>query len=811
MPKPQRLSRFSLVYLASRHAGMVFFFLALGIGAGIAWRCLVEPTRYSARADIAFTVASESAAPDFNWDGKTAGWLAVPNNAYDRDLLGNNLRRAVKLAATEGLELDTEKLNAELAPFQTGRMFSPLLLPSGIAGYLGPRISLNLRDLAANLDFQTLAAVVADLDPARDVTDWDFSFFNSGGGGQIARPGPGDRHFRVFYHLHRLLHPSGPAPTPRIAWSTAVGEVADRLDREVQFAGGGGFGHTAKRELMREIAAIPALAANSLYRATSWPSGDELKAQTEVWAWRWSTLVDVAASRRNGRGVVSADMRLDLHPFAFPRDTVVTRVPPLAVATLLAYIAALEQPDAAPAPPPAPEAEPEPVREPDPAPAVVHAEPPSVAVSPTVRVDPGAEAKRQSRMRAVEAGLRQAKIDRAAALRALETARDREKTLAMEALAARERADRLSERLDLAIRETPPPDAPLSLEIARLNLSRDEVLERLARLLQTCTEEHPFVRQARRELAAIEARLAQLNPGLLAAREAEIRETRIRNLRMEWDAANANAANLEERRRRVAADVQNALNSLAALERRISDLDAELANLAGEPVATIVVPATAPLAPPPPMPEPPPPPAPIPQPIPAEPAPQPQPARQVGSAVQFSAVPETIPLVKTPPDWEAPFLGALLGLCLGLIWIILREVAARRFANAAEARRMVNLPLLAALPAYDAQSFRAAAKTMKGELFGNQPGSLVLIPASVETSEPKPVGRRGKIKPARPRRRWFGWVAGLVVIALAALVLHGAARLAQPRVGFAGDMALPGAEAFKAPGAEPAEDWGNMP
>ncbi len=813
MPHTTNQSRFSPAYLASKHAGTLFLCLALGLCAGVFWRTLVQPTRYRSEADVFYNLSHESTDTSFGWEQKIQAWNTLPFNQQDRDLLGSNLRFLVKLAATSHAEPDTDRFTDELASLAPRRLYSTAFLPNSIARF-GPSFTVTRSDFAANLDFQTLALVIADLDPPGDAQEWNFSFFHEDHAvtmedSLIVRPDHNDRYFRVFYYLYNITQPKRRMITPEEAWRVAVDEVADRLDREAQFPGGGGFGHAAKRELVREFAALPVLAANSLYHAFSWSHGDtDFRQQTELWAWRWQNAVAISATMRDAAsGSLAAGMTLDLHPIAFPRDTMMTRIPPLVVSSLLAYIEKQETPAVRPDPVPVPVPQPEPAAQPEeetPEVAIVDVQPvvPTRTLPENTVIDREAERLRAENILFSEAKLRQTRIEREAAIRLLDTLRERDKILAADLRSARDRAERLADRLETIRTFVPAPDHSVPVETARLQESRDAVRARLAELLLTCTEEHPFVRKARRDLAAIEQTLAELEPDQAAEQAAEDRETRIRAAHMEWETADIAAKNLEERRRRTSGEIQNAARAIEALEQTLIEMDRELVALQAAPAPTmpapepVVLPVTAP-----------PPPEPAKQPEPAAPAS----AESDYAVIQFAAVPQRISMFATTPSWEAPIIGALAGLALGLLYSLFRELTARRFSTFGEAQRMMPFRALAALPAFDAKTVRAAAAGMQGNLYGKKEGSLVFIPASVETTEPKPAARRGKIMPAKKHIPLSGWAFGLLFLGCAALVYMAGMPLLEPTFRLHSDINLPPAGAYDVLGAAATDAWGENP
>ncbi|MCD8138596.1 MAG: hypothetical protein LUE17_02250 [Planctomycetaceae bacterium] len=810
MAKKRTYSRLSPRYLGTRYAGVFFLLMAVGVLAGTAYRALVQPTRYSARAVAGVVVDPPEAAGEYNWNAALAKWRVGLRDRRDWGLLTVNLRHVLKLAVTRDMLIDTETFGPALAAFSPSTTFSSVLYSGRIAGWFGPIVEVSRGDLAANMDFQSLAVIASDLDPPHGVQDWDFTAFRSAGihaDGVIVNPGPEDRYFSVFYQLHRLLN-GFDAPTPMAAYATAVAEVAARLEREASFSGGGGFGHQAKRELLREIAAIPALAANSLYRTGGWPGGNG-DALPGLWGRIWADQTSLDIQPTGGAAAtVSAAMEQALNPLAFPRDTVSTRIAPVAVAMLLATLAAREEIDLPP--PAAAPAAPAPVARP-----VVPAAPAAVA-EPVVPekiyrdiIDDVANKQRLAHIAMVEEALRLCRVEREAALRRLHTARENENRLSYETVNARNRADRLRERYDDAVTvfedETAEPYVPE--ETAELFARRDALLRRLAELLEYCTEEHPFVREVRREMAALDILLGAHSPDAERNRQAEARATRLANLYLEWETSVEQAESLEERARRQADAVSCLLDEVTAIERTVTERETELikAKEVPVPILRFEVPGEPSAPPPAPVAEP------APQPSP-EPEPEPEPARPAARLV-FSAMPVHIPLERIAPSWLPVLAGLLGGFCLGLVWLALREIFGRRFRSVGEAHRLIKMPVLASLPAYDPKSLRAAAATMKGELLRTRAGKMQFMPAPVEMSEPPPLAKRGKVRPARKRLQWGRWLAGLVCLILAGLLYTTATGggFLQPQDIPGDELPLP-AEALSNWAEEgEAEEWGDLP
>ncbi len=778
MANNKRPPRFSLSYLAIRHAGMVFALAALGVLLGVGIRVLYLPTAYQAHAE--YNAARRPAGENlpFDWDGKAAAWRNLLRENDHQDLLTYNLRHAYKLALTQSEKLGTETLDSHLENLGRGLDVSVLLLPFPWLGSFTPHIQVTRRSLVENLDPQSLAAIAADLDPPTGSAGWDFSFYSHTPRQDpddilIVQPGPEDRHFRVFYHLYGLLNDGRPPASPSEAWHAATEVVAERLERESQQPGGGGFGHTAKRELIREIVATPALAANGLYRTSGWSGDNHLSAVVDnLWAGRWANLAELRFDpRQKDSALLRLGMGFDLKPILFPRDTSLTRIAPLAVSVLGSYLSAREKlisatqrpaepreaaptakiPPPSPPPPPAP-----PAAAPRPPPEPVYCE----------AIDDLANNSRLAHINMLENSIKMAVADRDASLRRYEANRETQNRLAYEALNARDRADRLAERYEEALKAADAVAAPqVPPEAAELFARRDGIFRHLMLLLETCTEEHPFVRDARRELATLEAVLKDLTPDEQANKKAEERATRLANLYLEWEAASAAADSLDERSQRQDNAVQCLLDETVNMERCLSQREIELdeARKVPVPMKRILV-------------------------APAPEKPAPAVAAAPAAPVLRVEAPVTVPVetpwldiaptgrsiaeVRIPPSWRPVWWGFLAGLALGLLAMIWREIFARRFRNANEARHMLRLPVLAALPAFDLKTQKKAAATMKGELVKDRLGCYHFTPAPIETDEPAPEARRGKISPAAARWRWGRWFLGGLFLLLAFLLWY---------------------------------------
>lgn len=842
MPLPTtRYRRFSLRYLASRYAGTVFMLLALGLLAGLAYRLLVQPTVHVAQAEVAVAVTPDSVADDFDWNGKLDGWRQILASRSDRGLLAVNLRHAVKLAVSDGRAFASRELTPALTEFNQGKRYSASLFTDWPLDRLGPELVVAKQDIARRMDFQSLAMVASDLQPPTGQTGqtgWDLASFRERlpetvGAGVIARPGPDDRFFRIFYRLHEIVL-GRPASSPHAAWSAAVDEINARIERESLYSEGGGFGPVAKRELLRELDAIPFLAANNLYHANNWFSGeDEFHDFVELWTRNWSEGASLNfISRGGGRAVLSGGVSLPLNPVAFPRDTDVTRVGPLAAATLLNFIAAREEtPEgrtpAVPAAVPVPAADVTveaaeiiPPTAPDyvaelpelSEPAVLWEPPLDIPQEPTYveMYDEVAAKQLQSLVKMHEESVKLAQVERDAALRQLHAARAASNRLSHETITARNRADKLRERYDqmaATVENTSRPAMPP--QTAELFQRRDELLQRLITLREYCTEEHPFVKLALRDLRAVEGMLADYTPDAAANRDAEARATRLATLYLEWETAVGQADGMDERARQHDESVSCLLDAVTDLERCISQRELELARAREAPVPIIRVAV-----------QPPPPPvapcwpvepasAAVAVELPAAPAPVAV-ATELVPTLHFAKLSSAAGVRAIRPDWRALLWGLLGGLLLSLLWMILREILADRFRNVGEAHRLVGLPVLASLPAYDQRSFQSAADTMKGEIARTRPGRFQFMPMPVETTEPAPEARRGKILPAGKRPRWLAWLLGLLFLILAGLLYYWYLTGFAPFTRYGhGPLALP-SETVPA-WAEEDRAWGELP
>lgn len=894
MPKSSaRYSRFNIRYLASRYAGATFMFLAFGLFAGLGYRLLLQPVSYTSHADVPVSVTPFQASASFDWQKKSDEWRLWLNDQRDKGLLSVNLRYALKLADTENSELHDIDLSRTLAEFNDGVEYSTSFFGNRYLQRLSPLVTVRKTDLARFMDFQSLAAIVADTIPSQGVKNWDFTFFKKAlpetiGSGVIVDPDRDDLFFQVFYTLHEFLH-NRPASSPHAAWKSAVEEITARIDRESSYPGGGGFGSAAQRELIREIQAIPTLAANGLYHVNSLFSGeDRFPDASTVWGDNWArdTFITLLHHGR-GSGLASANATVQLKPTGFPRDIPQTHIAPLVTATLLNFVAAregLSAPNSTTAettaviPPttvsqgggsdliaeleelPVAQTQttnPEPL-EPEPVEYVV-ADPPageaasfsdSAAYADTVpsgalistplqteppedffppvathyveMYDEVAAKQQQSLITMHEEAIKLANVERDASIRQLNNARAASNRLSHEAITARNRADKLRERYDSMAaeseRSSQPQVPPQTLELFQ---KRDELLQRLFSLREYCTEEHPFVKLALRDLRVVEQMLGDHAPDATANRDAEARATRLANLYLEWETAISQADSFEERARQHDETIQCMLDEIVNLERCISQREFELAQAKEVkiPIVRVVSPIQPTILPPAEIPA-------QPQLIPnvaeaveiAEPTPLSPSRGESGPRLVFAKLPSSIGIMRRVPDWRALWWGLLGGGALALLWMILRELFADRFRNVGEAHRLTGMQVLASLPAYDQLSVQSAAETLKGELFSTRPGRHQFMPMPVEAFEPPPEGRRGKIEAARKRRRWMTWALGLLFLALAGLMLYRAASgyiLPLPRTAGHGEFSLPSTTvpAWARDNALPTTTttWGNQP
>lgn len=887
MPKPTtHYSRLNARYLASRYAGATFMFIALGLLAGLAYRLLLQPTLYTSRTDVAVTVIPNEAVSTFDWNKKATSWRRQLHEQRDWGLLSVNLRYALKLAATEKDGLPDADLSLTLAEFEDGVFYSTSYFKNRYLQRVAPLITVKKADLARYMDFQSLAAIVADTVPPSDKKNWDFAFFNNNlpekiGTGIIVDPDHDDMFFQVFYKLHEFIH-NRPALTPHAAWRTAVDEITARIDREIAYPGGGGFGNAAKRELIREIQALPILAANGLYHVNTLFSGeDNYHDPLTLWGENWAHDASISLLHHGrGTGLATANVTLKLRTLGFPRDLPHTHIGPLATATLINFIAARERLDAhhsdetettttatlpaARTPEPTvnfvAELEELPVQETKPAefppletatvgtvlpdddsvasqaftaqPALAPDSvlepvedpfPPVDTQSTYVEMyDEVAAKQQQSLIKMHEEAVKLANVERDAAIRQLNNARAASNRLSHEAITARNRADKLRERYDSMAAAEGAVQPKVSQETLELFKRRDELLQRLISLREYCTEEHPFVKLALRDLRAVEQMLGDQTPDASANRDAEARATRLANLYLEWETAISQADVFEERARQHDETIACMLDEITNLERCISQREIELAQAKEVqiPIVRVLVPQQPVYLPPAES-----------VPLPPEPAvavarelPEPTPPASTQADVAavtpwllFAKLPPAIGTTKRLPDWSALWWSALGGLATALLWMLLRELFADRFRNVSEAHRLVGLPVLASLPAYDQASVQAAADTMKGELFRTRPGRYQFMPMPVEMMEPAPEGRRGKITPARKRMRWLTWLLGLLFLLIAGILLYRALTgyiLPPPRGTAQLHLSLPSATVpvwAKENAKQRNETWGNQP
>lgn len=819
MARNARLSRLNIVYLATRHGGMFFLFLALGVSVGLIYQTAMLPREYGCRAERSFNLSIPITGQK-DWDELSERWSGVFRDSTLRGLLTANMRYAVKTATrgtASAMEEDGADLRKALLRFSTPQTISTSPWKKSFPPYFGPEVIVSRHDLAACMDFQSLAAIVADLDPAPNAESWDFTFFQPAGKGLtvgdiISHPGPDDPYFRVFYHLHALLKPGAPA-SPEEVWKTAVAEVSSRLARESEYQGGGGFGERAGRELLREIRVIPVLAANGLYKSPkeAFAATAEDEATVDLWRTRWTDLTTMRINRLEPmQAKLAIRIRDFLHPFSFPADSATTRNPALAVRVAFLFIQSREDGRAAAAPseppPPAVVAPPPVVEEPPPA-LPPPARPPVLRSKP---VDPrpvAEEKRRKARVAELELEAHNARVARDEAARLLNVAQKSLDPLALEEIAVKNRADRVKERLEeyRVFHETSSEEIVESDEVVELRRQRRTILHSLEQMLQTCTEEHPFVKQARRDLAAVDAALAGTAS---SGRETEtaMRATRLRNLELEWKSAADAVAVVAEKKRRVETEISTRLQAANAADKRLADaefaltrekgsddsvrddsavrdINASIDRLADSLAAAPALVAVN-VAPPPTSP------AGVPPPTMESSAPG---SEMTRAKVFFMSLPETIPVDATPLSPAPLYIGVAAGLLAALLWMLARELAGTRFAGVLEAKRRVDVPIIAAIPAFDGKSLDQAAKIDGGKLEVRD-RRKVFIPAPVEISEPPPLERRRGVLPLRRRKKMMAWILGVLVLGLAA-------GLRQYTIG---DLWRPGTRAY--PGVETMEN-----
>ncbi len=785
MNRQARLSRLNPVYLAHRHAGAFFLILALGISCGLLAETFLAPRTYESAYSRALVVS----VPDgerFDWNSKEKEWSNLLTRRESQALLTANLRAAVKnLAAPYAPASDwsAEQLRSELLSFKTPKTYSTSPHFGHLRLYYGPNIEIARHDLAANLDFQSLAKIVADLDPQPGIQDWDLSKYLdrleslSSLDGMIIKPDADDPHFAIFYRLHQLM--TGKAATsPDQAWQTAVNEVQDRIVRESEFQGGGGFGELARRELLLELFCIPILAPNCLYHMPDvFSPSSKITPYEEFWRQRWQYDTKLRLDHDGStRGRLFLDMRYNLLPFLFPADSPVTRIAPVVVRTAFIYIEGWEKlleravaPETAAATPVVfADAE----QQPEELGAGVDTEQSKAEQEKQLALLQEEQKAHNERIAKLESEAHTARVCRDRIQRELEAERMAIDSLAVEAATAGDRADRLREMLANAeLMQNEPQKPEIDPKLALLLEQKEQLLLYIAELLVNCTEEHPFVVEARRQLAALESRIALCQPVEETPIANEF-QTRIRNLRAEWTAADNQAQTLAERLRRSREEADRLLRRLSDQEKIVSDAEYALVSEKQKEIPCVDTSVQAlnanigriadhlgQLAQ---------------KPCPGsndglknEPAgTAPDAARSQEIKVSFSSLPDTLPLVRIAPSNLPAIIGASLGLCLGALLTMLREILTFKIGNAYIAQRLVDLPLLAVLPAYDAKSLQAAAKTEDGKLTAHY-GRRAFIPAKLDLRDPPPLGKRKAIRKRRQPRRLGAWIAGAVILAIA--------------------------------------------
>jgi hypothetical protein len=288
----------------------------------------------------------------------------------------------------------------------------------------------------------------------------------------------------------------------------------------------------------------------------------------------------------------------------------------------------------------------------------------------------------------------------------------------------------------------------------------------LAALLTYCTEEHPFVVQARRELAELEARMPTPEaPPPVGLDQAE-RRRRLSAIQGELTAAQASNRVLVERRRRQTEVVEERLATLTLVEKDLYSERAALASLETVPpppaaegdlsqnlrdlALTLVAVARGADE------------TPRPVETPASPPPT-----QSQPQLRFAPLLEPITLRQTPLSPLPLQIGWGVGLFLAFLWLVLHELLDTRLTGAYLVRHLVNLPLLAVLPAYDEKSLAAAALAEGGGL-AERSGRHVYIPRRLDLEEPPLLGKR---RPLAPRRRHLSRRPFVLALTLALVVL----------------------------------------
>ncbi len=787
-------SRLNPAYLARRHGGAFLLIFALGLAGGLLAQAILMPRTYESSYRRPFAITPPTASVGFDWNAKQIEWAGLVANPDTRKLFLANLRSATKnliVLTEENTAWSAEQLRTELLSFRSPRTFSTALGRGRIRRELGPTLEIARHDVASNMDFQSLARIVADLDPRPEITGWDFADAIQAIDSLpimeqiIIKPGPDDPFFKIFYRLHALLNNGATASSPAEAWLTSVAEVSSRLVRESDFQGGGGFGPVASRELMEELTSIPVLVANSLYRAAGsvFDDNDASRSESALWHERLQNSLALRIEHDGAaRGSLDILLRSQLYIFAFPFDSPQTRITPLTLRTLFAFIEAWEKHNRQQVVfeetlvETLPEDEEITLEEE----AIVADIPdPAELELEKARLAAEMEAVRQKKLADLETRLYNARIDRDTAALRLDEARQTIRDLSLEAMAARERADRLYERLEayestISIVEVVEPDPQYTV----LWAEREALLLHITELLLYCTDEHPFVVQARRELTALDSRIALL-PQPVPDTSIDEGMIRLANMRGEWNAADVNAKGLAERRRRLQEEAGNLLDALANAEKKLAEvelaLEAERAKAQPQPSLAdtinrnvdILAQSIASLNT-----------APEQTPAPAAPQPQPEPGQQptampqpiitnpLFAQVSFSTLPQLMPLQRLPVSAMYIYYGAVLGFCFALIWSLLRELLTKKLSNSYVARRLLSLPLLAVLPAYDMKSFQLAAKAEGGSVAG-QGKRVAYVPSPIDIHEPAALGKRKVVRLEKRKKNILVWLAALLVIILA--------------------------------------------
>lgn len=792
------LSRLHPAYLARHYGVGILIWTALGFAAGAVYFLLGMPRHYESAEQVAIQADSRQLSEEF------AIWENLVSGTPGRERLAINLRYAMKQAVTGAdAVVDAQVFRQELVKFRTPRFFSRLPAGHFVKWPPEPEAVINLDDIIANLDFQTLARILTGLEARNDfpivATGIDVSVAPELSGNMVVDP-ENDRFFALFSAWRAQLAPERP-DTPIESWTAAVDIVNRRLKREIDVEGTGGFGPAAMRELAVELHCLPVLVANGLEKGGSAWFGAKADPASGVFS------ISQAAT---GPGV-DISWESTLYPLLYPQDSPETRIQPLALRTAWAIITAyesgksavvqepvstpvesesprMEETVQAPTPshepdmPPTPEPTPPPQPQPPPPPAQPAAkEPPA----PAKVVNP--EIEQLIALRATTMA------NRDAARRYLASLDEKSAELKTEAANAAARVDRLRDRLDALedIAAVPPEPKPEPEEIVGLRLQRATLIKNLEELLQSCTEEHPYVRQIRRELAGIDATLSLYAPEQ-AKPTPDRTAVRRQSLKAEIESTLTLIKGLAMRRDNMAPALAEANKALSAAERMLADTEFRLARAKDldeserssttfhENVKTLATHLAETAKDKTPQ-------TPVLQPVASAPPPAAAADSERKAVATAPATPKPVdkkPVVIAVAKLSLPALpavialhrrmngghdilwqAALAGLALGVLLMLRKEIFSPRMITLDDASRLVPLHVLGGIGAYDQKSLKTGAKAMGGQAIPGKFG-INFIPSLVEGKEPPPLDRRPALAAAKRGLRWYLWVILLIVLAV---------------------------------------------